>query len=462
MKILSKQLGLADAIFLVIGSVFGSGIFLTSGIISEYLRSPWWLIIVWILGGILTLVGALTYAELGAAFPSAGGPYVYLREAYGFGAAFLYGWTFFWIIGGAGIAALAMGFAESLSSIVGVFSTGHILFRVNFGFASFSFSAGHAVAITSIGIFSFLNGRGVKTGARAQNFLTVFRIAAIAGFALLGIAIGKKAGQPGTLPLFSAGVIPSWTQLGAALVAVLWTYDGWYSVNCTAEEVRNPDKTIPLALALGTLAVAALYLVANIVYIIALPMNRMRGVVRIGEMAAGQLFGGQGALVFSAVIAAAVLGCLSANILFCPRVSFSMARDGLFFRSLAFVHPRHGVPARAIWAQMIWASLLCLAGSYRGLFELVVFALLLFFAATGLSLIVLRAKKAGLDRPYLVPGYPAIPILYILANGAILVSVLASRPLQSAAGAALILAGWPAYLFWKSRLRSMAGAGGAR
>ena len=455
---LARKLGLADSVYLVIGSVFGSGIFLTTGLIAADLPSPSLIWLVWLIGGGLTLFGAMTYAELGTMFPGAGGPYVYLREAYGDGAAFLYGWTFFWIIGSAGIAALAMGFAEYFGSLVPGLSLSRPIVAASVGPVSFSLSAGHLVAIGAVAALSVMNCFGVQSGARFQNGMVILRLAALAAFLVLGVLVGAKPGTANLSPFLPRGSLPAVPAFGAALLAVLWTYDGWYSVSCTAEEVRDPRRNLPRALVLGTLVVAGLYLAANVVYSLALPVDRMRGIVRIGEAAAASLFGPGAGRLFSVLVAAATLGCLSANILFSPRVAFAMARDGLFFRRLAFVHPRYRVPTTAILAQLAWSGLLCFTGTYQSLIEFVTFVLVLFFAATGFAVIVLRRKDPGRERPYRVRGYPWLPGLYILVNAVILVSVLFSRPVQALAGAGFVLAGVPAYYAWSARRRRMRSA----
>lgn len=450
---LARQLGLADSVFLVIGSVFGSGIFLTSGIIAAELRSPSLLWLVWLAGGAVTVIGALIYAELGTLYPGSGGPYIYLREAYGRGVSFLYGWAFFWIIGGGGIAALAMGFAENLGGLVPSFSLSRILFEISIGPFRFHPSAGHVAAVASIVGLSIINYIGVQSGARFQSAFTAFRLIGLVAFAALGFAVGRKPGLANLAPFFPRGPLPSLSIFGAAFLAVLWTYDGWYSVNCTAEEIRNPARTVPRALVLGAGAVTALYLLANIVYSMALPMENMSGVVRIGETAAAALFGAGSARIFAAFIAAAVLGCLSANILFAPRVSYAMARDGLFFRSLADVHPRFRVPSKAILAQMVWSALLCFSGTYQSLFEYVAFALIVFYAATGFAVFILRKKASGRDRPFKTWGYPILPAVYVLVLGVVFIAVFFSRPVPSLTGLLVIGTGLPAYFFWNSGSR---------
>lgn len=452
-RVLERKIGLADSVFLVIGAVFGSGIFLTTGVIAARLPSPGLIWLMWIAGGILTIMGALTYAELGALYPESGGPYIYLREAFGDAAAFVFGWTFFWIISGGGVAALAMGFAEYAGSLVPPLSAARALVSVDLFGGTFVVHPGHLVAVASILLLTALNATGIRTGVRFQSIMTIGRLAALALFIVLGlVAAVRLAGADNLNPFFPRGAWPALPQFGAAFLAVIWTYDGWYAVSCTAEEVRSPSRTIPLSLVLGTAAVLVLYLAANIVYSMALSVNEMSGVIRIGSQASQVLFGPSAAALFTGFIAVSILGCLSANILFCPRVAFAMSRDGLFFGSLARIHPRFGVPSLAIAAQGAWAALLCFTGTYGALIEFVAFALVLFFAATGIALFVLRRKAMDRPRPYRTWGYPVVPAVFILATLAIFAAVVAARPGAAAIGLALILSGLPAFAFWK-RLR---------
>ena len=428
---MNRVLGLFDSSLLVIGSVFGSGIFLTTGIVAGYLPFSGLIWIVWAAGGLITMAGALCYGELGSLFPQAGGPYVYLREAYGPAAAFLFGWTFFWIIAGGGVAALAVGFSEYAVGILGGGSR-------------------PLIAIAAVVLLTLSNIRGIKTGARLQSVLTIIRVGAIGGLIAGAVIFATKAGISHIGPLFPPGSSPGfpWTAFGAAFVAVFWAYDGWYSVNCAAEEITSPGRTIPRSLALGTGTVLILYLAANIVYSIALPMEEMRGMVRIGEAAAASLFGSGNAAIFSAAIAMAVLGCLGANILFCARVPFAMSRDGLFPSAFGKVHPATDSPANALLGQMIWASVLCLSGTYERLIEFVMFASVLFYAATAGAVLVLRRKMPEASRPYRVWGYPLLPVFYILINFGIFAALVLERPLPSLAGAAIMLTAWPAFRFW--------------
>jgi APA family basic amino acid/polyamine antiporter len=426
---------------------------MTPGIIAGGLPSPGLLLAVWLAGGLITLCGALSFAELGAMYPEAGGQYIYLREAYGSGAAFLFGWAFFVFIMCGGLAALAVAFAEFLGSFLPTLSTGHVLFRLHLHGLPYSLSAGQIVAALSILGLTLLNSFGIRSGAVVQNVLTVFRLGTVAALVGLGVLFGVKAGGANFHPLFPSGpAFPAVLKpLGLALVAVFWTYDGWYSVNCTAGEIRDPGRTIPRGLTLGVLAVTAIYVLVNFVYLVALPFDRLKGVVRVGELAAAALFGGGGAAFFSALVTVSIFGCLNANILFGPRVFYAMARDGHFFRSMGRLGPRSRVPTGALWGQAAWSAVLCLSGTYKALYEYMVFALLLFFAATGLAVFVLRRRVPALARPYRTWGYPAVPIVFIVMCLAVFASIVASQPLKSLVGAGLLAVGVPVYLIWKDR-----------
>ena len=455
-----RRLGLLDTSFLVIGAVVGSGIYMTSGIIASGLPSPGLLLTVWLAGGLVTLCGALSFAELGAMYPQAGGQYVYLREAYGPSAAFLFGWAFFGFIMCGGLAALAVAFAEFLGSFVPALSTGHVLFQVGTAGFSYSLSAGQVVAAAAILGLTFLNTFGIKSGAVVQNILTVIRLGTVAALVGLGVFFGAKSGGSNFHPLFPPGPgFPSVLKsLGLALVAVFWTYDGWYSVNCTAEEIRDPERTIPRGLTLGVVTVTAVYVLVNLVYLLALPLGKIKGVVRVGELAVSALFGGRGAALFSALVMVSVFACLNANVLFGPRVFYAMARDGAFFRSMGRLGGRSRVPTGALWGQAVWSSVLCLSGTYQSLYEYMVFALLLFFAATGTAVFVLRRRNPGTARPYRTWGYPVVPLIFILTCLAVFLSIVGSAPLKSLAGAGLLAAGWPAYRVWR-RHNARRGAG---
>lgn len=453
-----RKLNLLDSTSLVIGAVIGSGIFMTAGFIAEYIPSPGLMLIVWLVGGLITTSGALSFAELGAMFPKAGGQYIYIREAYGPWAGFFFGWGFFWFIMCGGIATLGVAFAEFVGYFIPALSTQSYIFQLNVLGSSYSLSTGQLVAVGSILILSGVNYFGIKTGAIVQNIFTFLRIAAIAAFVILGLTLGKKAGITDFSQIFSVETGLSFDTLmslfGLALIAVLWTYDGWYSPTCTAEEIKKPERNLPLSLIMGTLGITLIYLLMNLVYIMALPIDKMKGVTRIGELASNQLFGPTATHFFSAAIMISIFGCLSATIIYGPRVYYAMAKDRSFFKSMAYIHPRYRVPSKALVGQAIWSSLLCLSGTYKGLFEYVVFALVIFFALTGFAVIVLRFKQPDRKRPYKTWGYPVIPLFFVIVNLAVFFNIVINQPLKSTIGLIMLAIGIPAFLYWKKKARN--------
>jgi len=448
---LLRKMNLLDSTFLVIGAIIGSGIFMTTGFIAEYLPSPFMILIVWLLGGFFAMSGALAFAELGAMYPRAGGQYIYLREAYGPWAGFLFGWGFFWVIECGGVAALAVGFAEYFGYFVPALSTKTYLLKFHLLGFDYSLSAGQLIAAASILFLSAINYIGIKSGIVVQNIFTFLRIAAVAVFIVLGLTIGSKAGVVSFEGLMTGDMSFSIKLFGLALIAVLWTYDGWYGINCAAGEIKNPGKNIPRSLILGTLSVTLIYFLMNIVYVSALPIERMKGVARIGELASTQLFGSTATFFISATIMISIFGCLSASILYGPRVFLAMAQDRCFFKSMRYIHPRYRVPTKAIVWQGIWSSLLCLSGTYQDLFEYVVFALVIFWAATGLAVIILRSKRPETPRPYKAWGYPVLPILFVLINLGVFLNTIWAQPRKSLIGLIILIAGIPAFLYWQSK-----------
>jgi len=448
---LKRDLTLFDTSLLVIGSILGSGIFLTTGIIAAYLSSPLLILCVWLVGGVATLCGALTFGELGAMYPSAGGQYIYLREAYGPLSGFLFGWGFFWIIECGGIAALAVGFAEYLGYFIPSLSTHQYLLQIKlFGF-DYSLSFGQFTAVAAILLLSGVNYFGIKQGAITQNIFTVIKVAAVFLLIVLGLGLGKKTGYIFYNQQYTGGFIEIFPLFGLALIAVMWTYDGWYSASITAGEIRNPERNIPRGLIIGTASITVIYFLMNCVYLLALPVENIKGVVRIGEKASTQLFGATASSFISALIMISIFGCLSATIIYGPRVYYAMSKDGAFFRSMAHVHPRYKVPSKSIFWQAVWSSLLCFSGTYEALFEYVIFALVIFFAATGLAVFILRYKKPELPRPYKTWGYPVIPVIFILINLGIFFNTIIAQPLKSLLGLVILLLGVPAFLYWKRK-----------
>jgi len=442
---LKRQLGLFDSSMMVIGIVIGSGIFMTTGLMADALPSASLILIVWVLGGIQMIAGALTFAELGAAMPRAGGQYVYLREAFGHLPAFLFGWVAFSAYVTGTNAAIAVAIAEHLGSFYPSLSTHSNL--VNIG--NFGLSVGQLVAVSLLVVLSVVNYLGVILGKWVQNIFTVLKIGSILLFALAGIFISTGNQINFSLNPTGMGFGSIITGIGIALVAVNWTVGGWEYVTFTAGEIKNPKRNLPLALFIGTLVILVLYLLINITYLKALPMNALAGEIKVGEATAKALYGQDIAGLFIIVVIISMFGALNGNILVGARVTYAMAKDNLFFPSAAKVHPKNHTPGNAIIIQGAWSSILALSGTFEELITLVVFVNFMMWITAASTVFVLRKKQPDLDRPYKVWGYPYIPAFFILLSTAIMINIFFTAPAQSFLGIGLTLIGVPAYLFWK-------------
>lgn len=452
---LVRGLGAWGATLLTVGSVLGTGIFLTTSDMARALPHAGWILAVWAAGGLLTIAGALTFAELGAMYPEAGGQYHYLKEAYGPLPGFLFGWAAFWVTMSGGIAALAVGFGEYLGSFLPFFATGNVLVSQPLGSWTWTFSGGQLAAVLAILALTAVNHFGLKAGAGLQNGLTALKIAALLAFAGVGMMVPAQAAPDWTAPLDPAD-LPSGgllTAFGVAMIAVLWTFDGWYGLTCSAGEVRDPGRNLPRGLVLGTVIVTALYLAVHLTYFRALPVSEMAEQGRVAEAAAQALFGPGGARLLSAAVLVSIFGCLSATILYSSRIYAPMAADGLFFRGLARIDPRSKVPVASLWTQSGWAALLALSGSFEQLYTYVIFVSFLFHAATAAAVVLLRRKRPDASRPYRTWGYPAVPWLFCAACVLIVGNTLAERPSQALWGLGLLLLGLPAY-GWFRRVNS--------
>ena len=454
---LTRQLGLFDSTMVMVGIVIGSGIFVTTGIMAKSIPSTGLILLAWIVGGLLTLAGALTYAELGAAMPEAGGQYVYLREAYGPMTAFLFGWILFLVYMTGGIAALALAFAEYFGNFFPSLSTESLIFSKTVKFFSISFpfsiSAGQCVGVAIIILLSFFNYIGVIFGKLIQNFFTVLKIGIVAAIIFLGFAIGKGTAPHITLNPGGWSFSQMIFGFGMALVAVTWAFDGWNNVNFVAGEIKNPKRNLPRALILGTLGVTVLYVLINYIYLYALPMNKIIGEVKIAEHATSALFGRSIGGLISAVILISIFGSINGSILVGPRVYYAMARDKLFFSKASQVHPRFKTPGFAIIIQGIWASILTLAGTFEQLFTFAMFIAISFWIAATASVFTLRKKFPVLPRPYKTWGYPVVPIIFILASLGILLNTLIEKPVEALAGILFTALGIPVYFYWKRKQR---------
>jgi APA family basic amino acid/polyamine antiporter len=449
---LVRSLGVWDGALITIGSIIGTGIFITTGDIARVLPHPGMILLVFVVGGLLTVAGALTYAEMGVLFPRAGGQYHYLKEAYGPLWGFLFGWASFLVISSGGIATLAVGFGEYLGSFVPFFSTKNVLLRLPIGPWTWIVSGGQLAGVLAIALISAVNYVGLREGAGVQNAVTVLKVAAMAGLVCFGFAVSAPVKSelfaPLPLPLGSTS-----SALCMAMIPVLWTFDGWYNLTFSAGEMRNPERSLPWGLILGTLGTTVLYAVLNLVYFRALSVSAMAGTGRIGEAAAAALFGPIGSTLVSLAVLLSTFGCLSSSILCCSRIYLPMAQDGLFFGALARIHPRHFTPSGSIVAQGAWSALLALSGSYEQLYTYTMFVAVLFHAATGAAVMVLRRTRPDAPRSYRTWGYPAVPIAFILSALALVVNTLFEKPGVSCIGLGLLLLGLPAYVWWRRRSR---------
>jgi APA family basic amino acid/polyamine antiporter len=455
--ILKRKLGLFDSSMMMIGIVIGSGIFLTTGIMALSLPSPAWILLAWAVGGFIILAGALTYAELGAALPEAGGQYVYLREAYGPLPGFLFGWKMFLVNMTGSIAALGVAFAEYLGVFVPSLSTQRLVFAVEFSIlgnpVSYSLSAGQLVAVVVILLLSLYNLVGVGLGKSLQNLLTVVKLGTVVVFIALGVFVGRK------IPVDLSLGVPGWdwSQIlmgfGVALVAVFWAFDGWNNINYVAGEIKDPGRNLPLALVSGTVVITVLYFLTNYVYFTALPLEQISGVVRIAERSATALHGPTAAGLISAMVLISVLGALNGAIFVGPRVYYAMARDGLFFRRVGRVHPRFHTPAFAFVLQAVWAAILALTGTFEQLFTFAMFVGILFWMAAALAVFTLRRKQPDLPRPYLTWGYPVVPAVFVLALCGVLLNTVVKKPVPSLIGLAFVVLGIPVFYLWDKKVK---------
>lgn len=469
-----RELRLLDSSMIVIGSMIGSGIFIVSADIARTVGSPGLLLLVWLITGAVTIIGALSYGELAGMMPHAGGQYVYLREAYNPLVGFLYGWTFFLVIQSGTIAAVAVAFAKFTAVLFPSVREGVTLFSV----ASFHVTASQLVAIGTIVILTFINSRGIHGGKLVQDVFTIAKTAALIGLILLGIFVGRNAAAissnfshfwDGTWTHIIDGSVVSIESLsgisllaaiGVAMVGSLFSSDAWNNITFTAGEVINPKRTIPLSMAIGTGTVTLLYIAANLAYLLVLPFNgnpvgadvAARGIQfaiddRVATAATTVIFGPVATVIMATLIMVSTFGCNNGLILAGARVTYTMAKDKLFFRRAGILNGK-SVPGVALTVQAVWASLLCLSGTYGDLLDYVIFAILVFYILTVAGIFILRRKKPDAERPYKALGYPAVPALYMLVAAAVAVDLLVFKP-RSWWGVVIVLIGIPVYFFWK-------------
>jgi basic amino acid/polyamine antiporter, APA family len=473
-----RGIGPLAAVSLVVGSMIGSGIFIVSADISRQVSAfgPAGLLLAWAITGAITIIGALTYAELAAMMPNAGGQYVFLREGLAPSAGFLYGWTLFTVIQSGTIAAVAVAFGRFLGVLIPGLTPDVFLnlgsFPMPGGTIQLGLSPQRVVAIVMVAVLTAVNVRGVRLGAGIQTVFTVAKVAALSALILLGLTIFRRPDVSaanfgsfwGTGP-WSLAVLP---VLGAAMVGSLFSSDAWNNVTFAAAEVRDPRRNLPLALALGTGLVSLLYVVANIAYLSVLPFQGdpngadvlARGIQhaaqdRVATAAMESMVGPAGAVVMAIAILVSTFGCNNGLILAGARVYYAMARDRLFFRSAGQLHPEYRTPVFGLIAQAVWTMVLCVSGTYSELLNYVIFSALLFYLLTAVALFRLRRLRPDVPRPVRALGYPVLPALYIIATGFILVVLLLDpkQRLYSGLGLLIVLLGVPVYAVWRRAAR---------
>lgn len=456
-------MSLLDSTLLVIGGCLGSAIFLVPNDIASALPSPPLYLLIWVAGGIVTLMAAVSLAELGTMFPEAGGQYVYLREAFGDFSAYLFGWMVFVAGGTGGISTLVVAFARYLGKAFPLVRADAVIFSIP-GFSAhathissqvWNFTRGDVVAVTCIAVLTVINVLGLRKAVILQNVATWLKYGAVATFVLFGFTLGK--GHWGNFRVnpapaaLSGGLYPFLASAGVAFIAVFWAYEGWEYATWASGEMKNPDRTIPRSLTLGILAIAGIYIAASAVYLYAMPTGLIAKQDTVAQSAAQILFSPMIAYWLSLVIALSCFGAASSNILAGARVIYAMGLDGVFFRRMATVHPRYRTPSFALIAQGVLAAAIALSGTYDQLFTYTTFGMILSYLACIGALFVLRAKRPDAARPFRCWGYPWVPAVYGIAMGGWVINTVVQRPKEALSCVILLAVGVPLYVWCKKK-----------
>jgi basic amino acid/polyamine antiporter, APA family len=417
----------------VIGTVIGSGIFLVpGGVLRQAGGQAGPALLVWVVGGALSLLGALAYGELGAMNPAAGGLYVYLRDAFGPLTAFLYGWTFFLVIATGSAATLAVASTPSLPPFISLGPLGQKL-----------------AAVALLAIVAAINVRSTRRSADVQNWSTAIKVGALLIMSVV-LVVSPRVAAPDPLPFWPASFTPSLLSgMGLGMIGVLWAYEGWQYVTFSAGEAMNPQRTFPRAIVIGTASLIGIYLFANVGYLAALGTAGVATSDRVAAEAVGAIVGPSAAKLIAAVILVSIFSATNGLTISAPRVYYAMAKDGLFFRKLAEVHPRFGTPAVSIIAGTAWAMVLAASGTFEQLLTYVVFVGWIFYALGAACVFVLRRTRPEAERPFRVPGYPWTPLLFIVAAIALVGNTISTQPGRAAVGIGVVLLGLPVYYAWR-------------
>ena len=458
-----RELGLLDGTMLVVGSMIGSGIFIVSSDIARQVGSAGWLTSIWLISGLITMIAAVSYGELSAMFPKAGGQYVYLSEAYGKLIAFLYGWSFFAVIQTGTIAAVGVGFSKFAAYLFPPMSDENVLFEIS----NFKLNAAQIVSIITIIFLTYLNSRGVKKSKMLQTVLTIIKILSLAGLIIFGFLLAAKAEiwnanwadvwstksyvkETGSwMPINGVALI---TGISAAMVGSLFSSDAWVGVTFIAGEIKNPKRNVGLSLFLGTLIVTIIYVLTNLMYLAVIPFNEIATAKsdRVAVVASQYIFGDIGTYIIAIMIMISTFACNNGLIMAGARVYYTMAKDGLFFKKAAVLNSA-SVPAWALWAQCFWASALCLTGKYGDLLDFVIIIVLIFYILTIYGIFILRKKMPDAERPYKAFGYPFLPMFYIVVASAVSIALLFTKTSTCGWGVLIMLIGIPVYYLTKPK-----------
>jgi APA family basic amino acid/polyamine antiporter len=443
---LNRAIGVGGATLLVIGSVIGSGIFLTTGIMLQELPSTSLVLAAWTAGGLLAMAGGLTYAEMGSMFPRSGGLYVFLSEAYGPVWGFLFGWACVLVILTGSVAAVAVGFAEYFSYFFPALGTDRVLATFAMPWGPWAISAGQIVAAVSIALITGINYVGVRSGSLTNTVLTATKVGLLLAVPVLALVYLRA--DPVFVPVVPPDAARPLASFGVIMIAVMWTYEGWYYVAFAAGEIKDAARNVPRALILGTLALTSIYVIVNFAYFLSLSVAEMSGVVRVAEAVVTTLVGPVGAALVAGTVVVSTFGCNVAGIIASSRTCFAMAADRRFFPVASRVHPVYRTPHVALVITSAWSAFLTLTGGYEALFTYVTFASVLFGTLGGVAIFVLRARRPDAPRPYRALGYPVVPALYVLGSFALVWNTLVERPTESVAGLGIVAVGLPFYLYW--------------
>jgi len=443
---LVRGLGPWDTALITVGTMLGSSIFIGAALVPRALSHPTLVLSAWIIGGLLTIAGALTYAELGAMFPRAGGQYHFLKEAFGPFSGFMFGWASFVVAQSAANAYVAVAFGEYLGAFIPGVSTTHVIVTVPIGPWTWQLNAVQVVGAAAIAVLTTINYLGLKEGAGVQNVLTMLKGSAVLLLCMAGFAVPARTAIDWVAPLPTGNLA---TGIGVALVGVFGAYDGWYQATFVAGEIRDPGRNIPRGILGGVIAMVLLYTLVNLTYLRALPLATLGASPRIGEAAAVALLGPTGGRLMALAVILVLLGSLSSGILTAARIYLPMAQDGVFFQFLDRIDPVRRVPTASLVTQGIWAVVLALFGTYERLLGYAVFVLFVFHAATGVALFRLRRERPNAPRPYRTWGYPWVPLLFVLTSLSFVINALVTNPRDSFIGVAILALGAPAYWWWR-------------